>query len=104
MPFGFWTQLIKPGDILPARYLRRPDAPPYPDSIEPEPPASRAEVRAFARRIHEAYFAIWNDVTGRIRTIVEPHFELYDAIANLIVETNSIFAGPYKEIRWKVEK
>ena len=99
----FLTELVRPSDILPARYHRLPDAPPHPTSPmhSPEKADSKRTIHAAAREVHKLHFQVWDKFVGKLRQLLQPHADLTAATIALIHETNGFFIKPLQEIGWR---
>ncbi|MBI4905850.1 MAG: hypothetical protein HY820_19610 [Acidobacteria bacterium] len=105
MPFAFWSEIINPADIFPARYHRKEDAPPYPPPPPPLPPPSPAlkrHIDAAAREIHALHFKVWETFALKLRQLLEPLPDLFNAVRPLIYDANCTFLKPLQEIGWKL--
>ncbi len=100
---AIWFELFNPADLLPARYHRLPEAPPYPTSRmnSPHKADSKRSIHAAAREVHTLHFRVWDDFAWKLRRLLTPHPSLVSATAALIGEANTFFCKPLQEIGWK---
>lgn len=100
---AIWFELVNPADLLPARYPRLPEAPPYPTSRmnSPRKADSKRSIHAAAREVHKLHFRVWDDFVWKLRQILTPHPPLIAATKALVDEANNIFRQPLQDIGWK---
>ncbi len=101
MPFAFWSELIRPADLLPARYLRLPDAPPPPPMQPVAKPDSLRSVHAAAREAHALHFQAWDIFVARLHQLLQGYPELDAAVLALLHQTNDSFVKPLQDIHWR---
>ncbi len=100
---AIWFELVNPADLLPARYHRLPEAPPYPTTRmnSPHKADSKRSIQAVAREVHTLHFRVWDNFVWKLRQLLQPHPSLTTTVHNLIHEANATFLQPLQDIGWK---